>query len=125
MENAGSAAESLPSLTLITMLLNVPTLAAAGVPCSCPVFALNVAHVGRFAIENVSGSESASAAVGWKLYATPCVAVVGGEPVIVGALLAAALTVIENAASDALSEPSLTLMTIPLVVPTFAAAGVP
>src|SRR6185295_1512446 len=65
--NAGNGVDALPSLTLMTMLLNVPILLAPGVPCSKPVLVLNVAQVGRFAIENVSGSESASAAVGWKL----------------------------------------------------------
>ena len=67
IENAPSAALSLPSLTLMTMFEYVPTLAAAGVPTNCPVAVLNVAHVGRFAIENVSGSPSPSAAAGWKL----------------------------------------------------------
>jgi len=38
---------------------------------------------------------------------------------------AAFATVIENAGSDALDDPSLTLITIPGSVPTFAAAGVP
>src|SRR5512141_3470785 len=65
IENAGSAVEALPSLTLMTMLLNVPMLVAPGVPCSNPVAVLKVAHVGRLAIEKVNGSESASAAVGW------------------------------------------------------------
>ena len=53
-----------PSLTLITMLLNVPTLLAVGVPCSRPVVVLNVAHDGAFVIENVNVSPSASLAVG-------------------------------------------------------------
>jgi hypothetical protein len=125
IENAGNEAESLLSLTLMTMLLNVPMLLAPGVPVSAPVFTLNVAHVGRFAIENVSGSESASAAVGWKLYATACVAVVGGEPLIVGTWFGVALTVIANAVSDAFNVPSPTLIAMPLVAPTSPAAGVP
>ena len=62
--NAGSCAVAVPSLTLITMLLNVPTLLAVGVPCSRPVVVLNVAHDGRFAIENVNGLPSGSLAVG-------------------------------------------------------------
>ena len=37
---------------------------APGVPCSVPVVGLNVAHVGRFAIENVSALPSKSEAVG-------------------------------------------------------------
>ena len=49
--NAGKAALACPSLTLITMEGDVPTFAAVGMPCSCPVLELNVAHVGRFAIE--------------------------------------------------------------------------
>jgi hypothetical protein len=63
MENAASDADAVPSLTLITMLLFVPTCAAPGVPCSRPVVVSKVAHTGRFAIENVSGSLSASAAL--------------------------------------------------------------
>jgi hypothetical protein len=38
---------------------------------------------------------------------------------------AAFATVIENAGSDALDDPSLALITIPGSVPTFAADGVP
>ena len=64
IENAGNCAVTLPSLTLIAMLLVVPTLLAVGVPCSRPVVVLNVAHDGRFVIENVNGSLSASLAVG-------------------------------------------------------------
>src|SRR5258706_4307152 len=126
IENAGNGVEALPSLTLITMLLNVPMLLAPGVPCSKPVLVLNVAHVGRLAIENVNGSESASAAVGWKLYAVPCVAVVEGEPLIVGArFVVGAVTVIENAGNDAVAEPSLTEITMPLNVAFVPAGGVP
>ena len=61
---AGSCEVTLPSLTLITMLLNVPTLEDVGVPCKRPVVVLNVAQAGRFVIENVNGSPSASLAVG-------------------------------------------------------------
>ena len=46
------------------MLLVVPTLPAPGVPVNRPVVALNVAHDGRFVIENVSGLPSGSLAVG-------------------------------------------------------------
>ena len=59
---AGSAALALPSLTLITMLANVP--AAVGVPWSRPVLAVNVAHAGRFVIVNVRVLPSGSLAVG-------------------------------------------------------------
>ena len=38
--------------------------AAPGVPCSVPFVELNVAHVGRFAIENVKALPSGSDAVG-------------------------------------------------------------
>jgi hypothetical protein len=47
--------------------------------------------------------------------------VVGGAPEIVGPLL----TVMAKAGSEALPDPSLTLITMPEVVPTFAAVGVP
>src|SRR5512139_2147970 len=40
IENAGSGVDALPSLTLITMFVNVPTLLAPGVPLSRPVFTL-------------------------------------------------------------------------------------
>ena len=52
IENAARDADACPSLTLIAMLANVP--AAVGVPDSCPVPALNVAHVGRFVMLNAS-----------------------------------------------------------------------
>ena len=51
--------------------------------------------------------------------------VVGGVHVSVAEPVATACTVKLNAASDALASPSLTLMTMPLVVPTCCAAGVP
>ena len=44
--NAGSDTETLPSLTLITMLRNVPTSAGAGVPLSVPFAVLKLAHDG-------------------------------------------------------------------------------
>jgi hypothetical protein len=62
---AASAVVIRPSLTLITILLDVPTLLALGVPCNRPVVVLNVAHAGALLIENVSGSPSGSDAVGW------------------------------------------------------------
>jgi len=46
MANAGSTALEMPSVTLIRMFAYVPTLAAAGVPLSCPVLLLKVAHEG-------------------------------------------------------------------------------
>jgi hypothetical protein len=50
---------------------------------------------------------------------------VDGVPEIVGGRLAAADTVIEKEASAALSEPSLTPITMPDVVPTCVLEGVP
>ena len=40
-------------------------------------------------------------------------------------MIGAEVTVMENAGSEALDDPSLALITIPGSVPTFAAAGVP
>ena len=48
-----------------------------------------------------------------------------GVPVMVGAVLGGALTVIANDGSDVVARPSVTLMTMPDVVPTFAVVGVP
>jgi hypothetical protein len=64
IENGASCALSWPSLTPITMLANVPTLALAGVPDSRPVLVLNAAQPGRFVIVNVSVPPFASLAVG-------------------------------------------------------------
>src|SRR5690349_4094973 len=123
--NGGSETLAVPSLTLIAMLLNAPTFAAAGVPVRRPVAVLNVAHVGRFAIVNVSVPPSGSDAVGVNVYAAPTVAVVAGVPEIVGGWFAAPWTVIVKAGSEALAEPSLAVITMPANAPTFAAAGVP
>src|SRR5450432_2828941 len=54
MENAASALEVVPSLTLITMFEYVPTFAAPGVPDNVPVVLLKVSHEGRFATLKVS-----------------------------------------------------------------------
>ena len=121
IENAGSDTVAAPSLTRMMMLLAVP--AAVGVPDKRPVAVLNVSQLGRLSIVHASVSPFASLAVGWKTYCAPTVAAVGGVPLIVGAVFAAALTVIENELSDALTLPSLTLMTMPLVV--LVALGVP
>jgi hypothetical protein len=64
--NAGSDAEAVPSLTLITMLGSVPTSALPGVPPSKPVTVLNVAHAGLFVIENDSVAPLGPLAEGWK-----------------------------------------------------------
>ena len=108
--NAGSEALTEPSLTLIAILGNVPTFAAAGVPVSRPVAVLNVAQLGRFAIANVSVPPSGSLAVGVNEYAPPTVVVAGGVPEIVGGWFGVALTVIVNGGREALAEPSLTLI---------------
>src|SRR5688572_16831966 len=107
------------------MFANVPTLAVAGVPLSRPVVVLKAAQLGRFAIANVSVPPSGSLAVGVNAYATPTVAVVAGVPEIVGGRFAGALTVIVNAGSAALAEPSLTLMPMFANVPMLAVVGVP
>jgi hypothetical protein len=54
MENAESDELATPSLTLITMFENVPSLDVVGVPDSVPVLVLNDAHEGFPEIENVS-----------------------------------------------------------------------
>jgi hypothetical protein len=43
----------------------VPTLAAVGVPESCPVLVLKVAQAGRPTIEKVRVPPAASEALGW------------------------------------------------------------
>src|SRR5262245_57489442 len=95
--------------------------ATAGVPLRRPVDAVNVAQDGRFVTEYVSVSPSASAPVGWKLYAVVASMLVVGVPEIVGARFGAAVTLIVKAGRDALTRPSLTLMTMLENVP---AAGV-
>jgi hypothetical protein len=65
IENAGSEALAAPSATLIRMPAVVPTFAAAGVPDSCPVVLLKVAHDGLFTMENVRVPPAASEALGW------------------------------------------------------------
>src|SRR5690606_7641595 len=78
------------------------------------------------AIENVSGSPSGSNADGAKTYSWPCSTLRVGEPVMSGGLFwDGAVTVIENAASAALSTPSLTLIVMPSYVPTSPSPGVP
>ena len=82
--NASSDADALPSLTLITIPLYVPTSLADGVPLSCPVAMLNVAQAGLFVIENDRVLPDGSVAVGVNEYAVPAVALVGGVPEMVG-----------------------------------------
>jgi hypothetical protein len=123
--NEGSDAVARPSFTLMTMPDVVPTFAVDGVPLNRPVDVLNVAQVGMPWMLNVSGSLSASVAVGWNAYAWPAVTLLAGVPVMVGAVLGGALTVIANEGNDVVALPSLTRMTMPDVVPTFAVVGVP
>ena len=81
---------------------------------TAPVAALNDAQRGAFAIENVSGSPSASLAVGWNEYAVPFITCVVGLPEITGARFVGATlpTAIVNAGSCAVACPSLTRMTM-------------
>jgi hypothetical protein len=72
--------------------------------------ALKVAHAGLPLIEKVSGSPSASLAVGVNEYVDPDCTLVAGVPEITGALLAGAFTVMEKAGKDLLALPSLTLI---------------
>src|ERR1700733_2077308 len=64
MLKGASDAEAKPSLTLITILEYVPTLALVGVPQSSPVLLLKLAHDGRFNTENVSALPDGSVALG-------------------------------------------------------------
>ena len=88
-----------------------------GVPDSLPVDVLNVAQEGRFWMLNVSLSPLGSLAVGVKLYAAPVRTEVGGVPLITGGELPPPpdvddCTLIENAGSEAVAVPSLTLITM-------------
>ena len=64
MVKAGREAVWAPSLTLITIGLEVPTSAAAGVPLSLPVFESNAVHEGLPVIAKVSLLALASEALG-------------------------------------------------------------
>jgi hypothetical protein len=126
IENAGSGVDAMPSLTLMTMLPYVLMCDAPGVPCSVPFVALNVAHVGRFAIENASELPSASDAVGVKVYSVPCVAVVAGVPEMTGGRFGVgAVTVIENEGIETVFGPSLTEILTLANVPVVPVGGVP
>ena len=126
MTKAGREAVSVPSLTLITIGLEAPTSATAGVPLSLPVEVSNAAHEGLPVIAKLSVLALASEALGWNVYASPATAVVAGFPEMVGGSGGVSTpTVISNAGSDAVCAPSLTLMTMPLSVPTSPAPGVP
>jgi hypothetical protein len=47
------------------MLAYAPVFVGTGVPLSCPVVVLKVAHDGRLAMANVNLLPSASVAAGW------------------------------------------------------------
>ena len=64
MLNAGSAAESCPSDTLITMPLVVPTWVEPGVPLRRPLAVSKLAHAGLFDTLKLKRSPSASLAAG-------------------------------------------------------------
>jgi hypothetical protein len=71
IENAASAALSLPSDTLMRMFVYEPTFVAAGVPESLPVVALKAAQAGLFWIDQASVLLSTSVADGWNAYVLP------------------------------------------------------
>ncbi len=64
MANAGRVALFQPSLTPITMFEYVPTLPAEGVPESCPVLLLKVAHEGMLVIAKTKARPDVSFAEG-------------------------------------------------------------
>ncbi len=64
IENAARRVVAMPSVTLMPMSLNVPTLPLPGVPASRPVAASNVAQTGLLRTVKRSVLPSASAAVG-------------------------------------------------------------
>ena len=66
MLNAGSEADACPSLTLIMMFENVPTLEAPGVPVRAPVDELSVAQEGAFSTLKLSATPEGPLAVGVK-----------------------------------------------------------
>jgi hypothetical protein len=84
MLNAARTMPTWPSVTPITMLLNVP--AAVGVPLSWPVAVLKDAQGGVLVTKNVNASPSTSVALGVKEYGWPTVAALLGVPEITGAV---------------------------------------
>src|SRR6185503_14799611 len=107
------------------MLANEPTFAANGVPDRRPVVVLNDAQGGMLSMRKVSVLPSASAALGWKLYAVPTSTERGGLPEMVGARFAGAFTWMVNEGSEAVAVPSLTVIVMRAEVPTLAVVGVP
>ena len=123
IENGASGVDAWPSLTLMTRFEYVPVCAVAGVPWSRPLVESNVAHGGvalMLKLNVVPGF--GSLAVGVNEYGVPAGTLVAGVPEITGGVF---VTAIENAASGVDARPSLTRITMPFVVPMWAAAGVP
>jgi len=64
MLNGARAAEAVPSLAVMMMLLYVPSCAVVGVPVRAPLAMLNAAQEGLFWMENDSDLPAGSDAVG-------------------------------------------------------------
>ena len=88
---AGKEALRLPSETVITILLVIPTSALVGVPVNAPVAVLKLAHDGLLLMLYTSVSASTSPAVGVKLYGLSCATLADGVPLMVGTALATAV----------------------------------
>ena len=67
MENPGSEALALPSLTEMTILAYTPTLALCGVPDRCPVPVSKTAQLGLLVIEKLSAAPLGWVVLGVKL----------------------------------------------------------
>ena len=113
MENGASDADWLPSLTVIVMLLKVPTFVAAGVPVNAPVDELNVAHAGRLVTVNVSVEVVGPVAFGVNAYGWFAGVMVPGVPEMLnpGAELGW-VTVIAKGLRAALRPPSFAAITM-------------
>src|SRR5579862_9732461 len=114
----------------MTIPLVVTTFAAVGVPVSVPLTVLNPAHEGLLVIPKEGILPFPPVTVGLKVYVLPAVTLVAGVPEIFSAVVGAVLppeptTFTANGAVLDHCEPLVTSMTIPLVVPTFAAVGLP
>lgn len=83
MPNAGSAAFTMPSLTLMPIFEYVPTAAAVGVPLNRPLVALKFAQEGLLRIEKTSILALESVVVGVKEYLCPATILVGALPEMV------------------------------------------
>ena len=102
----GNETVSMPSVTLITISLVVPTSVAVGVPLKVPVSVAKDAHTGLLLILKMRVSSSASDTDGVKLKSVPTAIRVSGEPVISGDALPS--TSMLKASSSAPSCPSVT-----------------